>query len=177
MSNRLERIAIHEAAHMVAMDKLFPENYPEKLTIVSDETEEIFGFFRPGIYLGEILDGTPQDEETEHFIKYATVCCAGYAATLVFGFDESLALKDSENDFSAAGRYLAQGKSEALEFFKNKNNQKVVRFIADILLECKTIEGYEELSTLLGIAYESCDKDEFYQAKDQFLQWRKDAGL
>ena len=60
MSNRLERIAIHEAAHMVAMDKLFPENYPEKLTIVPHETEEIFGFFRPANYLGEIPDGTPR---------------------------------------------------------------------------------------------------------------------
>ena len=117
----------------------------------------------------------PPGCETEHFIKYATACCAGYAATLVFGFDESLALKDSENDFSAAGRYLAQGKSEALEFFKIK----IIKKRSDLRypLDAKTIEGFEELSTLLGIAYESCDKDEFYQAKDQFLQWRKDAGL
>ena len=74
-----------------------------------------------------------------------------------------------------AGSYLAQGKSEALEFFKNKENQKAIRFIADILLECKTIEGYEELSTLLGIAYESCDKDEFYQAIDDFSQRRDES--
>ena len=175
MSNRLERIAIHEAAHMVAMDKLFPENYPEKLTIVPHKTEEIFGFFRPANYFGEILADIPQDEANEHFIRHATVCCAGYAATIIFGFNKNLALKDSENDFLEAGSYLAQGKSEALEFFKNKENQKAIRFIADILLECKTIEGYEELSTLLGIAYESCDKDEFYQAIDDFSQRRDES--
>ena len=153
MSKHLERIAIHEAAHAVAMEKLFPRNYPEKLTIVPND-DEYFGVFRPAEYVGEISINTPQNEADEHFIKYATVCCAGYAATIVFGFPDEEALEGCESDFETAGAYLEQGKVEALNFCTGEENKKAIRFVADMLLECKTFEVYDELAVLLEIAFE-----------------------
>lgn len=172
MSKHLERIAIHEAAHAVAMAKLFPGNYPEKLTIVPNG-DEYLGVYRPAEYVGEISINTPQNEADEHFIKYATVCCAGYAATLVFGFPHEEAIVGCENDFEAAGAYLEQGKSEALNFCTNEDNKKAIRFVADMLLECKTFEGYDELAVLLEIAFDTCDKKEFYQWRSDFAQMKK----
>ena len=176
MSKHLERIAIHEAAHAVAMEKLFPGNYPEKLTIVPNG-DEYLGFFRPGEYEGQISADLPQSEIDKHFIKYATFCCAGYAATIVFGFPDEEALEGCESDFETAGAYLEQGKLEALNFCTGEENKKAIRFVADMLLECKTFEGYDELTVLLDIAFDARDKNEFYQWRNVFFPKKKNDNL
>lgn len=172
MSKHLERIAIHEAAHAVAMEKLFPGNYPEKLTIVPSG-DEYLGLFRPGEYEGQISKDLPESEIEKHFIKYATFCCAGYAATIVFGFPDEKALVGCESDFETAGAYLEQGKSEALNFCTEEENKKAIRFVADMLLECKTFEDYDELAVLLETAFDTRDKNEFYQWRSDFAQLKK----
>ena len=43
-----------------------------------------------------------------------------------------------------------------------------------MLLECKTFEGYDELTVLLDIAFDTRDKNEFYQWRSDFAQMKNE---
>ena len=159
----LHHTAIHEAGHAVAFLLLFPNCYGDQVTIVPDNNGNLGLFSAEDVSVVEI--DTPEEEAIDMFQRHAAYCCAGYAALIVRGKPEDIAVLGCEIDFEQAGTYLDEGKARAIELLSSPVNIKAVEHIANELLRVKTL-GWEHIQMHYSLAIGEMTEAEF----DQWVQ-------
>jgi hypothetical protein len=166
-----KKIAIHEAGHAVACERLFPWRLVGNLTIVPDVEGNAAGSHE--MLEAIVFDLTTDPEElarqNEVFANQAVYFCAGYAACLAAGHSERTALAGCGNDFEraeAAASWpeltLSAVKQRAIELMRRAQNIAAVERVADELLARRTIGG-DEVEWLVGIADGTLSEQDYRQ--------------
>jgi len=144
-------LAIHEAGHAVAFHRLYPGSYAQEVTIEPNEDMDLAGFLFPADDISVFQEGIADDVVDSLIKNRATVVCAGFAASVLFGWTEDDAASICYQDFDQAGELIDQAKAEALKLLQLGTNTKAVRLIADELLEKKTLDA-EQVWVLMDVA-------------------------
>lgn len=162
MQRDIQQTAIHEAGHAVAYARLFPDEPLRGLTIVPDLDENAAGYAEVPADLAFVGSDMEDTEVEAYFLRVATFCCAGYAATLAFGGDTAEAERGCESDFEDAGHRLEPAKARAIELMAEPANKTAVGLIAEELLKRKTLDP-SLVSILVDVADGETDMEGYRQ--------------
>lgn len=140
----IRHVAIHEAGHTVARIRLGLGIH--KTTIEPDEVSH-------GAAFGEEAWGGQAASE-----KQVMVACAGYAACISAGFDETTATYGCEQDFAEAAELIEYWQSAPLSVWQHRTvdlmrkpeNVHAVKLLSDVLMQHGAI-GSEHSQVLVEL--------------------------
>ncbi len=147
--------AIHEAGHAVAFTRLWPVGrYGGPLTIVpKDNTTG--RHYAEELWFPATEDPDESAAQDEELANEAIYCCAGYAAVLVAGYSEAVAVAGFDSDFDQAegcgSVSLAVSKQRAVELMTRPENVVAVTRLAKELLARGAI-GEDDVDILIDVA-------------------------
>jgi len=167
MDDDEEMLAVHEAGHAVAFYRLFPRSHALEVTIEPDDDLELGGYLWPAHDISVIEHDTPEEVSDELIRNRATVACAGYAATILFGWADVDAIAFCNQDFEQAGDLVEDGKVDAMDLLARDANTRAIRIIADELRERRTLD-----SELVPILMDVADGETTMEEYQEFLAIR-----
>ena len=153
--------AIHEAGHAVSCVRLGIDH--DKASIVPE-----------GDWLGHVQSAGVnhvwmEEEAVDQVLSY----CAGYAALVAAGFDETVATQGADGDFDAARHLiehwglagdLDEWKAKAVAMMQEPRNRAAVKRVADELVAAGTID-WDDISCCCDIADGECTEEDYAMSK------------